>query len=210
MIGYLKGVVQHQQDDYVVLLCQNVGYVVHTFQNAKQMFSVGDELELWIDTRVRENEIALYGFTSNRELTLFQLLTTVPSVGPKVALAILASIATDELIYAISTEQKEVLVKANGVGPKMASRIITDLKSKIVEKMGVVPSDIMPTANNTHASSDTENINLAKDLKLALEGLGYKGSNLQSTVNQLVLDATDDEKELSVLIPRALRILSSH
>ena len=131
MIGKLKGVVDEFGDDHVVLDVGGVGYVAHCSSRTLQsMPRTGEPAILFIDTQMREDMIRLYGFRSESERDWFRLLQTVQGVGTKVALAILSIMDSGALASAIGMSDRASIGRAPGVGPKLAARIVAELKDK--------------------------------------------------------------------------------
>lgn len=131
MIGKLKGVIDCFGEDYLILDVAGVGYQVHcSARTLRALPSPGQAAVLSIETHVREDMIRLYGFRSDAEREWFRLLQTVQGVGAKVALAVLGTLAADELANAIALRDKAAVARAPGVGPKVAERIVTELKDK--------------------------------------------------------------------------------
>jgi Holliday junction DNA helicase RuvA len=131
MIGKLKGVIDSFGDDTVILDVQGVGYVVHCSSRTLQSLpATGEAATLFIETYVREDMLRLYGFQSELEREWFRLLQSVQGVGAKVALAVLGTLRPTELATAIAMRDKAAVVRTPGVGPKVAERIVTELKDK--------------------------------------------------------------------------------
>ena len=131
MIGKLKGVVDSYGEDFVILDVQGVGYVVHcSARTLQRLPAVGEAAALSIETFVREDMIRLYGFRSDAEREWFRLLQTVQGVGAKVALAVLSVMEPEALATAIATGDKGAIARAPGVGPRLAARLVAELKDK--------------------------------------------------------------------------------
>lgn len=131
MIGKLKGVVDSYGEDFAIIDVQGVGYVVHCSSRTLQSLpSAGEAATLSIDTHVREDMIRLYGFRSDVEREWFRLLQTIQGVGAKVALAILSVLDPGGLATALATGDKASVARAPGVGPKLAARIVAEMKDK--------------------------------------------------------------------------------
>jgi holliday junction DNA helicase RuvA len=131
MIGKLKGVIDSYAEDAVVLDVNGVGYVVHCSSRTLQALPAqGEPAVLAIETHVREDQIRLFGFLSDAEREWFRLLQTVQGVGVRVALAILGTLKPGELATAIAMRDKASVARTPGVGPKVAERIVTELKDK--------------------------------------------------------------------------------
>src|SRR6185295_1734369 len=132
MIGKLKGIVDSYGEDYVILDVGGVGYQVHcSARTMHALPSPGEAATLSIETYVREDQLKLFGFTSDIEREWFRLLQTVQGVGAKVALAVLGTHRPSELAEAIALRDKALVARAPGVGPKVAERIVTELKDKV-------------------------------------------------------------------------------
>ena len=131
MIGKLKGIVDSYGEDYVILDVSGVGYQVHCAARTLQMLpGAGEPAVLSIETHVREDQIKLFGFASDVEREWFRLLQTVQGVGAKVALSVLGTLKPSELANAIALRDKASVARSPGVGPKVAERIVTELKDK--------------------------------------------------------------------------------
>jgi holliday junction DNA helicase RuvA len=131
MIGKLKGIIDSYGADYVILDVGGVGYQVHCPARTLSMLpSPGDAVTLSIETHVREDQIKLFGFASDLEREWFRLLQTVQGVGAQVALSVLGTLKASELANAIAMRDKASVARSPGVGPKVAERIVTELKDK--------------------------------------------------------------------------------
>ncbi len=192
MIGKLQGIVDYIGDGFIILLTGGVGYKVFTPEYLTHKSTV----ELWIETVVREDSIRLFGFSSIQSQDLFNMLTGVSGVGPKVALAIMGTIKSDTLLSAIATGDAKTIATAPGVGKKMAEKIIVELKSKV----GGVSATLFTndTQNNTSSA--------LPDLLMALETLGYKRLDIIEMAQKLVNENPD--ADVSKLVPMALKEIS--
>ena len=131
MIGKLKGVIDSYGEDFIVLDVHGVGYLVHCSARTLQALPApGEAVTLAIETHVREDQIRLFGFETDAEREWFRLLQTVQGVGAKVALAVLSTLPPAELANAIALRDKAAVSRTPGVGPKVAERIVTELKDK--------------------------------------------------------------------------------
>jgi Holliday junction DNA helicase RuvA len=132
MIGKLKGIVDSYGEDNIILDVNGVGYLVHcSARTLAALPAPGEAATLSIETYVREDQIKLFGFASDAEREWFRLLQTVQGVGAKVALAVLGTLKPSELATAIATRDKAMVARTPGVGPKVAERIVTELKDKV-------------------------------------------------------------------------------
>lgn len=132
MIAKLTGVLDSVGTDHCVVDCGGVGYLVScSARTLRRLDQTGSMVSLRIETHVREDHISLYGFVDQAERDWFRLLTTVQGVGSRVALAILSVLDPERLAQAIAAQDKTALAQADGVGPKLANRIVSELKDKV-------------------------------------------------------------------------------
>ena len=132
MIGKLKGTVDEIDEDHLVVDVHGVGYVA--FCGARTLSALpgaGEAVVLFIETVVREDAIRLYGFLSAAERDWFRLLQTVQGVGAKVALAVTGTLSAGDLANAVALQDKAMVARAPGVGPRVAARIVAELKDKV-------------------------------------------------------------------------------
>lgn len=200
MIGKLTGRIDSVAGSHLILDVNGVGYVVAcSARTLSAAGRTGEMLSLAIETQVREDAINLYGFATREEQDWFRLLTTVQGVGAKVALSILGILPPDELTNAIAAQDKASLSRADGVGPKLALRIVTELKDK-------APSFATVTAalpDNTAASPTG---GLAGDALSALINLGYRRAEAFGVVATLARE--QPQITLDALIRQSLATLS--
>jgi Holliday junction DNA helicase RuvA len=131
MIGKLKGIIDSYGEDFIIVDVNGVGYLVHCSARTLQALpAAGEPVALAIETHVREDQIRLFGFLSGSEREWFRLLQTVQGIGTKVALAILSTLKPADLATAIALRDKAMVARSPGVGPKVAERIVTELKDK--------------------------------------------------------------------------------
>ena len=131
MIGKLKGIIDSYGEDFIVLDVNGVGYLVHcSARTLQELPGTGQGATLSIETHVREDQIRLFGFLSDVEREWFRLLQTVQGVGAKVALSVLSTLKPADLASAIAMRDKAMVARTPGVGPKVAERIVTELKNK--------------------------------------------------------------------------------
>ena len=143
MIDKLKGLIDSYGEDYVILDVGGVGYQVHCSARTLQALpSPGGAAMLSIETYVREDQIKLFGFRSDAEREWFRLLQTVQGVGAKVALAVLSTLPPSDLANAIALRDKAAVSRTPGVGPKVAERIVTELKDKVPAFASVDPAAV--------------------------------------------------------------------
>jgi Holliday junction DNA helicase RuvA len=135
MIGKLTGTVDHAAEDHVILDVAGVGYLVHCPSSTLSKLSAGASASLMIEMRLTDETIRLYGFSSGEEREWFRLLQTVQNVGARVALNVLSALSPRDLERAIALSDKAAVGRAQGVGPKLALRIVTELKDKAPSMM---------------------------------------------------------------------------
>jgi Holliday junction DNA helicase RuvA len=141
MIGKLKGIVDSYGEDYIILDVNGVGYQVHCSARTLQALpSPGEAVALSIETYVREDQIKLFGFASDIEREWFRLLQTVQGVGAKVALSVLGTLKASELASAVAMRDKAMVARSPGVGPRVAERIVTELKDKVPAFSNIDPA----------------------------------------------------------------------
>jgi Holliday junction DNA helicase RuvA len=140
MIGKLRGVIDSYGEDWIILDVGGVGYVVScSTRTLAALPPAGETATLAIETYVREDQIRLFGFSTDLEREWFRLLQTVQGVGTKVALAILSTLRASELATAIALADKATIARAPGVGPKVAQRVVSELKDKAPGLTDVAP-----------------------------------------------------------------------
>lgn len=170
MIGKLKGLIDSYGEDYVILDVQGVGYQVHCSARTLQALpQAGEAAVLSIETYVREDQIKLFGFRSDMEREWFRLLQTVQGVGAKVALAVLSTLPPADLANAIALRDKAAVARTPGVGPKVAERIVSELKDKAPAFASVDPV----VAQLAGAVADDNAPRAVSDAISALVNLGY-------------------------------------
>ncbi len=201
MIGKLSGILDKTAQDHLLLDVNGVGYLVQcspvTLSRCGQK---GDQISLLIDTHVREDALTLFGFLEEVEQHWFRLLYSVQGVGPKAAMAILGACPPDQLGFAIASGDKAALTRADGVGPKLAARILTELKDK-AGKM-----DLSPAPVDGAVSKAVNDSGIHKDAVSALINLGYGRSDAYQAVLKVQNESNDN---LSELIRLALKELSA-
>ncbi len=168
MIARLKGIVESIDGDSAVIDVNGVGYLVMASARTLRDLVAGAPATLLVETIVREDAIALYGFLGTTERDWFRILTTVQGVGAKVALSILSTLSPDEIARAIAAQDRATLSRPAGVGPKLAARLATELKDKAAA-FGVAPA---ARAADAAAAMPAGSVN--EDAVSALVNLGYK------------------------------------
>lgn len=205
MIGKLKGLIDGFGDDHVHI---DVGGVVYeAFCSSKTLQSlpqVGHAAVVHVEMIVREDMIRLYGFASEAEKSWFKILMTVQGVGARVALSILSTLTVSELSSAIALQDKAMIGRANGVGPKLALRVVTELKGKGPAGIGI---DAGTLGLQQALGEGTARSNIA-DAVSALSNLGYSSAQASAAVARVV-SKEGEGTETAALIRLGLRELAS-
>jgi holliday junction DNA helicase RuvA len=186
MIGKLTGTIDSVGEDFVVLDVHGVGYLVYcSARTLNELPAVGTAAALAIETHVREDQIRLFGFLSVAEREWFRLLQTVQGVGAKVALAILSTLRAADLATAIAMRDKAAITRAPGVGPKVAERIVNELKDKSPALAAVDPAVVRLSG----ARADKRAPGPVPDAISALVNLGYGQPQAMAAISAAVRDA---------------------
>jgi holliday junction DNA helicase RuvA len=179
MIDIVQGHVAKHEKDYVVVMVGGIGLRVSVPRSVLQdIRGVGDAIMLFTHFIVREDGMALFGFASEEERTVFETLLTVSGVGPKMALSILSTLSTDHLRNAIAREEPQLLTRVPGVGKKTAEKIVFELKGKLESAGGLA-------ALGGVSDTDAEVID-------ALTALGYSIVEAQQAIQSIPRDAPKD------------------
>ena len=205
MIAKLRGLVDSVYEDNCIIDVGGVGYLVSASSRTLGKLAKGTEVSLLIETVVREDSISLYGFYDAWEKEWFNTLTKVQGVGAKVCLSILSALSPTQLAQAVSAQDKNSFLRASGVGPKLAARLVTELKDKIVVIPGsdVSLQDISVDKTPEQPVSAPVEDNIAEDVISALVNLGYQRLEAYRAVSKVYAENAD--KPLSELIRLALK-----
>ncbi|AEI37944.1 MAG: Holliday junction branch migration protein RuvA [Zymomonas mobilis subsp. pomaceae] len=211
MIARLVGFLAEANADSAIIDVNGVGYLVQLSGRSLEYFAtIEGEVTVHIETQVREEAITLYGFSSLVERDWFRLLTSVQGVGGRGALAILTVLTPEAIAVAISSGDKAMVTRANGIGPKIAQRIVNELKDKAAasgllsslkkEKLSVKDIGGKPSSSNH---------DFAADAVSALLNLGFRPSEAQNAVNTAI-EELGETATLDALVRLALRLSSKH
>lgn len=204
MIAKLRGIIDTLGEDYCIIDVNGVGYLVSASAKTLGKLATGAEASLLVETIVREDSIALFGFADAWEKEWFNTLTKVQGVGAKVCLSILSVLTPSQLAQAIGAQDKSSFCRAAGVGPKLAARIITELKDKIVT-IPVNGSNLevlteTPKVATAMPAVDDANYSKSEDVISALVNLGYQRLEAYRAVTKVM----NENKESSV--PTLIRL----
>lgn len=179
MLDYIKGYIEHIDNDYIVIESNDIGYHIQTSTTSiGELSHHGEKVCIYTEMVVREDSITLCGFSSRNELKMFKLLTSISGVGTKVGIAILSSIPYTSLYTIIINGDVKALTAANGVGKKTAERIILELKDKIKKVMHIS----VDHGEVIQESFDMNHTNF-EDAKAALVSLGYTQGEINTAMS---------------------------
>ena len=201
MLAYIKGSLEIKNNDYAVIDVGGLGYKVNMSKKALETVgNIGDRIKVYTYYRVREDDISIFGFNTNEELRMFELLLSVSGIGAKVALTILSNIEITEFALAVITDDISKIVKIPGIGKKSAQRIILELKDKLKAQELAEAEE----QGETKQIKKEENNEAVEEAIAALQILGYSKKDIEKAFEKLA------NKNVSVeeLIKKGLTILS--
>ncbi|APG63358.1 Holliday junction DNA helicase RuvA [Sphingorhabdus lutea] len=207
MIANLKGRVEETSTDNLVIDVNGVGYLVHcSARTLSAIGAVGEFATIHTHMQVSENDQRLIGFATKAERDWYKLLNSVQGVGGKVALAILSALDADELMLAIGSGDSAMVARSNGVGPKLASRIVNELSDKVGAMAGIggfggaAGGGAVAASGNIAAGINSH----SKDAVQALTGLGFKPAEASQAVSAAI-DEVGKDTSLDILVRTALK-----
>lgn len=200
MISFIKGTVAYVDAEQIIVDNHGVGYQILTSSTTMQQVKIGQEVMIHTHFHVTDKSMALIGFVTKEEVTLFQTLLSLTGVGPKNALAILSTLSIRDLYYAVFSEDVKAIAKTPGIGPKGAKRLIIDLKDKL--KM----EDLADEVDSVEAVNEAPLLNSdsVSDTIEALAALGYSNGEAYRAV-RAVKGAVDMDSE--TLLKEALKAM---
>ena len=200
MIAQLSGQIVEQNTNQLILDVHGVGYLVTVSSSTlSQIRELPGTISLLIEMIVREDSLTLYGFYTSEEKSAFTVLQSVQGVGAKAAISILSVLTPDSLKQAILSSDKAMVSRADGVGPKLAQRIVNEL----AEKVGKLPTSLGNTENMGVSSAGAGQSAISQDAISALLNLGYSQSEAWAAVQRA--SAKTDTDELGQLLNLALK-----
>jgi Holliday junction DNA helicase RuvA len=188
VIGKLKGLVDAVGEGHAIVDVNGVGYEVQASARTLRTLTLGQQVSLSIETHVREDAIRLYGFTSELERAWFRTLQTIQGVGSKVALAVLGTLSPQELANAIALQNWAAVEQSQGVGKKLAQRIVAELKDK-APALSVAGLSVPQTTKGGSAAPANDAVAEAIS---ALTNLGYQPAQASQAVAAALQDLGDD------------------
>ena len=200
MISFIKGIVVDIEEDKIVLENNNIGYNIFVPGSVLANINrTGTKIKIHTYMNVREDSITLFGFNTQEELFIFKKMIAVSGIGPKGALAILSTLSVENLKLAIISEDAKAISKAPGIGAKIASKLILELKDKFT-----IDDYEKSFSKDIENNSGNETASVQKDAIDALISLGYSSSQAYNAVRKVSKEACDD---VSIIIKRALKEL---
>lgn len=186
MYAFFNGKVDEKFNDRIVIDVNSIGYEIYLPENEINKLEINQDVKIYTYLHVREDEMKLFGFLFQEELNFFKKLINVSGVGPKAAIGIISNISVTDMCLAIATENIYTLKTIPGIGPKMAQKIIFELKDKVLKEQ----MNDLTAKKSDLSSSNRENINEAIT---ALEALGFSYKIIDNEINKLEL--TDEKVE---------------
>lgn len=200
MFAYIKGSLEGKANNYIVIDVSGIGYKVFMSETAiEKLGEIGDIVKVYTHYHVREDDISLYGFLTNEELRMFELLISVSGVGAKSAIAMLSNITPSSFALAVISNDTTKLVKIPGIGAKTAARIVLELKDKLKTEEAVNNSK-----NNKEIKEAIKEDDKVTEAISALQVLGYNRKEIEKAFEKLDKDALSVED----LIRKGLTILA--
>ena len=222
MIASLTGILTSIGKSEIILEVNGVGYLLNVSSKLlSSLGEIGSKLSVFTDLQIKDDKMLLYGFATYADQNFFRLLQTVQGVGPKAALSILSALTVDELILAISSGDKAMISRAEGVGSKVAGRVTAELVEKVTSMNLMTGNNLNQisskevNSNNleTHfLTKDKEHTEVVEDIISALINLGYTRSEVFSVIMAIKKDFNqkkiNTDFTVNSIIPIALKELS--
>jgi len=197
MISHLNGIIEHIDQNHVVIEVGNIGYHVKVPSSVlNRLPQAGEKIKLFTIQVVREDDISLYGFLNKEERSLFSLFLSVSGIGPKLALALISGFSIERLVTAIAQGDIALLSSISGIGRKTAERIVVELKEKIGKAYALKPSEMTAGLKGDQL--------LVSDSISALIALGYSPREAREAIMRLNLEGA---KSVEAVIKEALKAL---
>ena len=204
MFEYICGKLSVKKIDYVALDINGLAYKIYiSLKTFEKMSNIESTEKLYIHTNVKEDNISLYGFKTQNERELFKALISVNGVGPKLAIAILSTFNTKEIVDIILENEPKIFIKVPGLGIKKAQKIILDLKDKVKKiEFSEIINENSNTLNGNNTSS-SEILLIKEDLKLALESLGYADTDVSKWIkNDELIKVKNISEAIKIILKR--------
>ncbi|NRA73146.1 MAG: Holliday junction branch migration protein RuvA [Rickettsiales bacterium] len=181
MFGKLKGKIESIENEHIIVDVNGVGYLVHCSAKTLSNITLDDVISLFIETCVREESIALYGFTTKQEKECFLAATTVKGIGPKMAMQILSKLTPDQFCIAVNMKDRKVFGDISGIGPKMVDRIFAELRDR------KFISDFTEQISEDHSGTNFSEVkSIRNDAVSVLINLGIRKSEAFELVSSII------------------------
>ncbi|SCP94997.1 Holliday junction branch migration protein RuvA [Anaerobium acetethylicum] len=205
MISYIKGKIAAIEDDMLILEAGSIGYNIRlSLSTIAQLPPAGADVKIFTYLNVREDAMNLFGFISRDDLNVFKLLIGINGIGPKVALGIQSALSSDELRFAVLSDDVKTISKAPGIGPKTAQRVVMELKDKM--KLEDAFENLQGSSDAGMAAAGTAGTGDAKNEAVqALVALGYSGAEALKALKQAEINESMDAE---MILKAALKKLS--
>lgn len=200
MFYYLNGTVAHLGPYLAVIDCGGVGYACRTTNTTQAQLKIGEKGKLYTYLNVREDAMELYGFATQEELNLFQLLLSVSGVGPKAALSILSASTPANLALSIITGDEKALTCAPGIGKKIAQRVILELKDKLAKGQTIAAGE---SYGGTGVTVIPEN--KLSEATAALAVLGYSQGEIGAALKGIDMDSLTLEQVIKAALKKMMK-----
>ncbi|MFR3919709.1 MAG: Holliday junction branch migration protein RuvA [Clostridia bacterium] len=187
MFAYLKGNIQFKSEEYVVMEVNGIGYKIFMSKKSIDELEEDREVKVYTYLKVREDDVSLFGFKTNEELHMFELLISVGGIGAKSAITILSNITPSRFALAVITNDVNSLKKLQGIGPKTAQRIILELKDKIKTEEAILSNDNTKLEEEANSEEDQE------ELIQALQVLGYRRYEINKVLSKIKSENLEDK-----------------
>lgn len=191
MLAYIKGILEIKTKGYIVVEAGGLGYKIFMPESTiANTGNIGDKVQIYTFMRVREDDVSLYGFLTNEELRMFELLLSVSGIGAKGALGILSNITPSQFALAVISNDVAILKKVPGIGPKTAQRAILELKDKLKKEQEISIAEGEETSNIEQVIKEDEKVSEAIS---ALQVLGYSKREIVEALQTIEVTALSVE-----------------
>lgn len=199
MFAYIKGILESRTLEYVVIDVSGIGYKIFMSENSmKKVGEIGSIVKVYTYLKVKEDDVSIYGFSSNEELRMFELLVSVSGIGAKLAISILSNIEPSAFAISVVSNDVATLKKLPGIGIKSAQRIILELQDKL-------KSMSIEDAQSEELEKVVNKNDTIEELISALQVLGYNRKEIEKIIPKL----KDENEDLETLIKKSLILLSN-
>ena len=199
MLAYIKGILESRTLEYVVIDVSGIGYKIFMSENSmKKVGEIGSIVKVYTYLKVKEDDVSIYGFSSNEELRMFELLVSVSGIGAKLAISILSNIEPSAFAISVVSNDVATLKKLPGIGTKSAQRIILELQDKL-------KSMSIEDAQSEELEKVVNKNDTIEELISALQVLGYNRKEIEKIIPKL----KDENADLETLIKKSLMLLSN-